>query len=321
MLGGIGLSGSPAASWSLSERARGYVALTKPRIVELLLVTTVPTMFVASSHVPSARLVLLTLLGGSLAAGGANALNMVYDRDIDAKMERTKGRPLVTGVLTPTAATLFAFSLEVAAFLILWLTVNLLSSTLAVSATAFYVGVYTMWLKRRSTQNIVIGGAAGAVPVLVGWSAVTDRLSWAPLLMFGLVFLWTPPHFWALAVRYRDDYTRAEVPMLPSVVNMRSVTRQILLYSLALFALSLLLAPVAHLGPIYLCLAALLGIGFVGQALALRRDPELRSGDETLRLLDCVPRRPVRIDGSRRVHPPSVSRARCGRNARSSSAV
>ena len=222
---------------------------------------------------PSARLVLLTLLGGSLAAGGANALNMVYDRDIDAKMERTKGRPLVTGVLTPTAATLFALFLEVTAFLILWLTVNLLSSALAVSATAFYVVVYTMWLKRRSTQNIVIGGAAGAVPVLVGWSAVTGGLSWAPLLMFGLVFLWTPPHFWALAVRYRDDYTRAEVPMLPSVVKMRSVTRQILLYSLALFALSLLLAPVAHLGPIYLCLAALLGIGFVGQALALRRDP------------------------------------------------
>ncbi len=247
--------------------------MTKPRIVELLLVTTVPTMFVASSHVPSARLVFLTLLGGSLAAGGANALNMVYDRDIDAKMERTKGRPLVTGVLTPTTATVFAFSLEVAAFLILWLTVNLLSAALAVSATTFYVGVYTMWLKRRSTQNIVIGGAAGAVPVLVGWSAVTGGLSWAPLLMFGLVFLWTPPHFWALAVRYRDDYTRAEVPMLPSVVNMRSVTRQILLYSLALFALSLLLAPVAHLGPIYLCLAALLGIGFVGQAVALRRDP------------------------------------------------
>jgi heme o synthase len=178
--------------------------------------------------------------------------------------------------VTPKAATLFALSLEVAAFLILWLTVNLLSAALAVSATAFYVGVYTMWLKRRSSQNIVIGGAAGAVPVLVGWSAVTGGLSLAPLLMFGLVFLWTPPHFWALAVRYRDDYTRAEVPMLPSVVNMRSVTRQILLYALALFALSLLLAPVAHLGPLYLCLATLLGIGFIGEALVLRRDPSFR---------------------------------------------
>jgi len=250
--------------------------LTKPRIVELLLVTTVPTMFVASSHMPSARLVLLTLTGGSLAAGGANALNMVYDRDIDAKMERTKRRPLVTGVMTPTAATVFALSLEVAAFAILWRTVNLLSATLAVSATAFYVGVYTVWLKRSSSQNIVIGGAAGAVPALVGWSAVTGRLSWAPLCMFGLVFLWTPPHFWALAVRYRDDYTRADVPMLPSVVGMRSVTHQILLYTLALFALSLLLAPVAHLGPLYLCVAILLGIGFVGQALALRRDPSAR---------------------------------------------
>jgi heme o synthase len=273
---GIELTHRRAAPASLSERIKGYVALTKPRIVELLLITTVPTMFVASSRVPSARLVSLTLLGGSLAAGGANALNMVYDRDIDAKMERTKARPLVTGLLTPTAATVFALVLEGAAFLILWLTVNLLSAVLAVSATAFYVGVYTMWLKRSSPQNIVIGGAAGAVPVLVGWSAVTDRLSVIPLIMFGVIFLWTPPHFWALAVRYRDDYTRAEVPMLPSVVEMRSVTRQILIYTLALVALSLVLAPVAHLGLLYRCTAVLLGIGFVLQALALWRDPTSR---------------------------------------------
>jgi len=273
---GIGLSRSSATPFSLSERVTGLVALTKPRIVELLLITTVPTMFVASSRLPSARLVGLTLLGGSLAAGGANALNMVYDRDIDAKMERTKRRPLVTGVVTPTTATVFALSLELAAFLVLWLTVNLLSAALALSATAFYVGVYTMWLKRSSTQNIVIGGAAGAVPVLVGWSAVTDRLSLVPLLMFGLIFLWTPPHFWALAVRYRDDYTRAEVPMLPSVVGMRSVTRQILLYTLALVTLSLVLAPVAHFGLLYRSVAVVLGIGFVLQALALWRDPSSR---------------------------------------------
>jgi heme o synthase len=273
---GIGLSHSPAAPWSLSERIRAYVALTKPRIVELLLVTTVPTMFMASSHVPPARLVALTLLGGSLAAGGANALNMVYDRDIDAKMERTRARPLVTGVLTPTAASVFALVLEGAAFLILWLTVNLLSAVLAMSATAFYLCVYTMWLKRASTQNIVIGGAAGAMPVLVGWSAVTDRLSLVPILMFGVIFLWTPPHFWALAVRYRDDYTRAEVPMLPSVVDMRSVTRQIFLYTLALVALSLVMAPVAHLGLLYRSAAVLLGLGFILQALALWRDPSPR---------------------------------------------
>ena len=169
MRGGLSLPKIAVPGRSPSATARAYLALTKPRIVELLLVTTVPTMFVASDHVPSARLVFLTLFGGSLAAGGANALNMVYDRDIDAKMDRTKGRPLVTGAVTPTAAKAFALTIEIGAFFLLWLTVNLLSAVLAVSATAFYVGVYTLCLKRSTTQNIVIGGAAGAVPVLVGW--------------------------------------------------------------------------------------------------------------------------------------------------------
>jgi len=182
-------------------KVKAYVALTKPRIIELLLITTVPTMFVAKQGVPSLGLVLLTLLGGTLAAGGANAINMVIDRDIDRLMERTKKRPLVTGAMTPRAALVFALTLEVLAFVQLWLTVNLLSAVLAVSATAFYVFIYTMWLKRRSKQNIVIGGAAGAVPVLVGWAAVTDSLAWAPVLMFLVIFIWTPPHFWALAVR------------------------------------------------------------------------------------------------------------------------
>ncbi len=206
-------------------------------------------MFVAARQLPSARLIGLTLLGGSLAAGGANALNMVCDRDIDAVMVRTRNRPLVTGAVSPRAAVAFALALEAASFVLFWTMVNSLSAVLAVSATAFYVGIYTLWLKRRSTQNIVIGGAAGAVPVLVGWSAVTGRLGLAPLVMFGVIFLWTPPHFWALAVRYREDYTRAGVPMLPAVADLRSVVRQIVFYSAALWALSAMLAPVAHLGP------------------------------------------------------------------------
>ena len=155
------------------------------------------------------------MLGGTLAAGGANAINMVVDRDIDAVMHRTRNRPLVTGVLQPTEALIFAIGLESVAFLFLWATVNLLSAVLAVSATLFYVFVYTLWLKRTSTHNIVIGGAAGAVPVLVGWSAVTNRLDWAPIVLFAVIFYWTPPHFWALAIKYRDDYAAADVPMLP----------------------------------------------------------------------------------------------------------
>lgn len=254
-------------------RAGAFVALTKPRIIELLLITTVPTMFVASSHVPSAPLVLLTLAGGTMAAGGANALNMVYDRDIDAVMDRTKGRPLVTGAITPRAALVFALGLEVAAFLLLWLTVNLLSAGLAVAATAFYVGVYTVWLKRSSPQNIVIGGAAGAVPVLVGWSAVTGHLSWAALVLFAIVFVWTPPHFWSLAIRYRDDYSKANVPMLPVVTELKGVVRQIIAYTVVLWGLSLVLGPVAHLGPVYLVVAMVLGAGFFWHAWLLRRDP------------------------------------------------
>jgi len=258
------------------ERLKGYVALTKPRIIELLLITTVPTMFVAARHVPSVRLMVLTVAGGTLAAGGANAMNMVYDRDIDAAMERTKGRPLVTGLMSPMSALAFAVALEIGSFLLLWRTVNLLSAVLAVSATAFYVGVYTMWLKRSSTQNIVIGGAAGAVPVLVGWSAVTDRLSLAPLVMFGVIFLWTPPHFWSLAVRYRQDYANAKVPMLPAVASASAVVRQIILYTAALWILSGFLAPVAHLGIAFFVLTMVLGALFFQRAWSLRRDSSPR---------------------------------------------
>ncbi len=246
-----------------------YVALTKPRIIELLLVTTLPTMVVARHGVPPVWLMLATLVGGALAAGGANAITMVVDRDIDRLMNRTKKRPLVTGAMTPRAALVFALTLEVAAFLELWLAVNLLSAVLAVSATLFYVFVYTLWLKRRSSQIIVIGGAAGAVPVLVGWAAVTGSLSWAPVVLFAIIFIWTPPHFWSLAVRYKEDYAAADVPMLPVVASMKRTTREIVLYTVALVAVSLLFGPVAHLGPLYMAAAAALGAGFLFMTVRL----------------------------------------------------
>ncbi|HEY1827084.1 MAG TPA: heme o synthase [Acidimicrobiales bacterium] len=256
------------AGWSTIG---AYVALTKPRIIELLLVTTLPTMVVAKRGLPSIWLMVATLVGGTLAAGGANAINMVVDRDIDRLMDRTKNRPLVTGAMSPTAALVFALTLEVGAFIELWLAVNLLSAVLAVSATLFYVFVYTLWLKRRSAQNIVIGGAAGAVPVLVGWAAVTNSLSWAPVVLFAIIFIWTPPHFWSLAVRYKEDYAAAEVPMLPVVASMRRTTREIVLYTVALVAASILFGPVAHLGLIYLITALVLGAAFLAVTVRLWR--------------------------------------------------
>ena len=251
---------------------QAYVALTKPRIIELLLVTTVPTMVVAERGLPSAWLMAATVLGGTLAAGGANAINMVVDRDIDRLMQRTKGRPLVTGAVTPRAALTFAVSLEVLAFAFLASTVNLLAAVLAVSATFFYVFVYTLWLKRRSSQNIVIGGAAGAVPVLVGWAAVTGTLSLAPVVLFAIIFLWTPPHFWALAIRYREDYVAADVPMLPAVVSFARTARQIVVYTVLLWAASLLFAPVAGMGVLYVAAAVVLGGVFLHMAVKLARD-------------------------------------------------
>jgi protoheme IX farnesyltransferase len=264
-------SSVPILELSPLERVKAYVALMKLRVVELLLITTVPTMVVAKGGWPSITLVLWTLLGGTLAAGGANAINMVYDRDIDRLMERTKQRPLVVGAMSPTAALVFALVIEALAFVQLWLTVNLLSAVLAVAATAFYVFIYTMWLKRRSKQNIVIGGAAGAVPVLVGWAAVTNSLSWAPILMFVVIFIWTPPHFWALAVRYRDDYAAADVPMLPVVASLERTAVEILVYTVALVASTSLLGAVAKLGWIYTVTALLAGVAFLGGCVQLLR--------------------------------------------------
>ena len=277
---------SATVTFSTSDVLRGYVALTKPRIIELLLVTTVPTMIVADNGFPKLWLIVATLIGGTLAAGGANAFNMVIDRDIDAIMERTKRRPLVTGVMSPLSATLFATALEIVAFAILAIWVNQLSAWLALSATAFYVIVYTLILKRRSKQNIVIGGAAGAVPVLVGWAAVTNSLTWTPVLLFVVVFLWTPPHFWALAVRYRDDYEAANVPMMPVVASLRRTTLEILIYTVILWALTLLIGSTAHLGWVYAISATVLGALFTFYALRLYRHAREDKADvaEAMRL-------------------------------------
>lgn len=258
-----------------------YVALTKPRIIELLLVTTIPTMILAERGWPATSLVLVTLLGGTLAAGGANAVNMYVDRDIDAVMERTQNRPLVTGMVAPRHALIFALALLALAFVVLWVGANLLAASLAIGAAAFYVGVYTLWLKRTSRQNIVIGGAAGAMPVLVGWAAVENSLGWPPVLLFVAMFLWTPPHFWALAVKYAEDYRAADVPMLPTVVPLADAVRQMIWYTVALVVTTLVLIPVADLGWIYGISAAVLGAIFLAGTIGLRRNP---SAENSMRL-------------------------------------
>jgi protoheme IX farnesyltransferase len=262
-----------SASKKKRSKFGSYVALTKPRIIELLLVTTIPTMVLAAGKWPSVSLMAITLLGGSLAAGGANAINMYIDRDIDALMVRTQGRPLVTGDIRPRNALIFAVLLEIVAFAVLWSGANLLAAVLALSATMFYVCIYSLWLKRTSKQNIVIGGAAGAVPVLVGWAAVQNSLGWAPVVLFMVIFLWTPPHFWALAIRHSDDYRAAGVPMLPVVSTMQETVRSMVAYSVILTATSLLLIPVAELGFIYGITALVFGALFINGAIRLGRDP------------------------------------------------
>ena len=251
----------------------GYIGLTKPRIIELLLITTVPTMVLAAGEWPSWSLIAITLLGGSLAAGGANAINMYIDRDIDKLMKRTQNRPLVTGLIKPRNALVFAVTLEVIAFAILWTGANLLSAILALSATAFYVFVYSMWLKRTSKQNIVIGGAAGAVPTLVGWAAVTNTVGWPAIWLFAIIFLWTPPHFWALAIRHSDEYRAANVPMLPSVVSIEKTIRTMVVYTVVLTLTTFVMIPVANLGFIYGVTAAVSGTGFIVGTAMLSRKP------------------------------------------------
>ena len=267
--GGIGHGTRRTATTKVGS----FIALTKPRIIELLLITTVPTMVLADDGWPSTWLVIVTLIGGTLAAGGANAINMYVDRDIDQLMERTKNRPLVTGAIAPRDALVFAIALEAVAFAVLWAGVNLLSACLALAATAFYVGIYTLWLKRTSKQNIVIGGAAGAVPVLVGWAAVQNSLTWAPFVLFGAMFFWTPPHFWALAIKYADDYRAANVPMLPAVVPFKNAVQQMVGHTIAMIACTLVLIPVADLGAIYSLTAIVLGTAFLASVVWLGVKP------------------------------------------------
>ncbi len=259
---------------SLRDTVTAYVGLTKPRIVVLLLITTVPAMLLAAEGVPSPWLILATLAGGTLAAGSANAVNMYLDRDIDAVMRRTRRRPLPAHEIAPERALRFGFVLGAIAFYLLAVTVNVLAAVLALSAIAFYVFVYTMWLKRTTAQNIVIGGAAGAVPALVGWAAVRGTLAWPAVVLFGIVFVWTPPHFWALAIRYSGDYAAAGVPMLPVVRGEAETGRQIFLYSLVLFAATLVLVPVGAMGPVYTVAAVVLGGLFVYRALLLWRSAD-----------------------------------------------
>jgi len=257
---------------SLRETLVTYVRLTKPRIILLLLVTTVPAMVLAARGMPSPWLVLATLGGGTIAAGSANAINCYLDRDVDQVMRRTRRRPLPAHQVSPESALRFGYFLGAASFLFLSIAVNVLAASLALSAIAFYVFVYTLWLKRTTTQNIVIGGAAGAVPALVGWAAVTGSVGLPAWILFAIVFVWTPPHFWALALRYRADYAAAGIPMLPVVRGEEETRRQILLYSLALFATTMVLYPVGHMGPTYLASAVILGGLFVYRALRLWRE-------------------------------------------------
>jgi protoheme IX farnesyltransferase len=262
----------PAPARGARQSATAYFLLTKPRIIELLLVTTVPTMFIAARGVPSPWLMAATLFGGALSAASANVLNCYLDRDIDALMRRTARRPLPAHRVDPADALRFGLVLGVAGFVWLWTFVNLLSAVLATAAILFYVFVYTIGLKRRSTQNIVIGGAAGAVPVLVGWSAVTGRVDLPALVLFAIIFYWTPPHFWALSLRFKDDYAAAGVPMLPVVRGARETSTQILYYTVLLVAVTLLLYPAGRMGAVYLAAAVALGGAFIWRALELRRD-------------------------------------------------
>jgi protoheme IX farnesyltransferase len=266
----------PTVKVDLPARTRiaAYVALTKPRIIELLLITTVPAMVLAAGRWPGWWLVAATLAGGTLSAAGANVLNCVFDRDIDEIMRRTRSRPLARHEVDPGHALIFGIVLGAAGFATLWATSNFLAAVLSTSALLFYVFVYTIGLKRRTPQNIVIGGAAGAAPVLVGWAAVTGSLALPAWILFFVVFYWTPPHFWALAVRYRDDYEKAGVPMLPVVVGIEATTRRMLLYTALMVGVSLILVPAAGMRWLYLVAALGLGGWFLYDTWAVYRDPE-----------------------------------------------
>jgi protoheme IX farnesyltransferase len=283
----VAVSSPTTGPASARDVLMAYVGLTKPRIIELLLLTTVPVMFLAQRGVPPLGLVVATVLGGTLSAGSANALNCVYDADIDERMRRTRRRALPRHLVSTRAALVFGLVLGVVSTLWLGLLVNWLSAGLALAANVFYVVGYTMILKRRTTQNIVWGGAAGCFPALIGWTAVTGSLGWPPLVLFLVVFFWTPPHFWALAIRYREDYAAAEVPMLPVMAGAKAVARQIVAYSYVMVATSLLLWPVAGTGWLYPVVAVVIGAAFLVESHLLLR----RSADTD----DVVALRPMRL--------------------------
>jgi protoheme IX farnesyltransferase len=271
-------------SLSFGRKAKAYFELTKPRVIELLLVSTVPTMILAQRGIPDLWLIVATVVGGAFSAGSANSFNCYIDADIDKIMGRTKGRPLVTGELTGKEALVFAWGLGVVSVVWLGLFVNLLAAALSLAAILFYVFVYTLLLKRRTPQNIVWGGAAGSMPVLIGWAAVTNELSPAAWVLFLIIFVWTPPHYWPLSLRYKQDYTDAKVPMLPVVRGNRTVGVQIILYAWALVAATLLLIPVASMGLIYTITAVISGLWFIFESYRLYRQALLGEIENPMRL-------------------------------------
>lgn len=267
----------------LTETIWSYLRLTKPRIVMLLVITTIPAMILAEGGMPSLWLTFATVLGGSVVAGGANAMNMYFDRDIDEMMRRTRGRPVPAGQVDPEKAAVFGMVMGASGFVFLDLAVNLLAACLTLGAFAFYVVVYTLILKRTTPLNIVIGGAAGAMPPVIGWAAVANEISIAALVMFAIVTAWTPPHFWALSMNYSSDYARAGVPMLPVVAGPEETKRQILLYTVALVVTSVLLSVLGGAGLIYLGSAVVLGAGFLVLAVRLWRDGSVKSSTALFR--------------------------------------
>lgn len=257
------MSQTTAVKRTIGSTIKAYVSLTKPRVMELLLVSTVPVMFLAQGGMPDLWLVVATVIGGAMSAGSAASFNMYIDRDMDAQMHRTENRPLVTGEITPRAALIFSWVLAVASTVWLWLTTNWLTTALSVAAIFFYVVIYTLILKRRTEQNIIWGGIAGCFPVVIGWSAVTEDLAWPAIVLFALVFLWTPAHYWPLSMKYRDDYSGADVPMLGVTRNASQVGLQVILYAWATVACSLLLIPVAGMGLVYTASALVFGGWFI----------------------------------------------------------
>ncbi len=269
---------------TFGAKLRAYFALTKPRVIELLLIATVPTMILAAGGIPPVTLMLATLIGGALSAGSANAFNCYIDADIDKIMGRTKNRPLVTGELTKAEALWFAWGIGALSVVWLWVTVNLLSALLSLAAILFYVFVYTLGLKRRTPQNIVWGGAAGAMPALIGWAAVTNEVSLTAWILFLIIFLWTPPHYWPLSMRYLDDYREAGVPMLPVVAKNEVVGRQIILYAWAYLAATLLLIPIAGMGITYTAVAVIAGAWFTWESHRLYAEAKVGIPKNPMRL-------------------------------------